>query len=170
MNRQIVQLFGLVTVLFALLVVFTSRWTVFEAAGLEDNANNRRPLLQEQRTPRGRIFASDGRTVLARSVPHGRGEDRTYSRVYPEDGLFAHAVGYSFLLYGRRGLERSRNDELAGKEDEFETILSGLRTASARARTWSPTWTWTASARRSPPSGAARAPWWRSSPPPARCG
>jgi penicillin-binding protein A len=121
-----VQLFGLVTVLFALLVVFTSRWTVFEAAGLEDNANNRRPLLQEQRTPRGRIFASDGRTVLARSVPHGRGEDRTYSRVYPEDGLFAHAVGYSFLLYGRRGLERSRNDALAGKEDEFETILSGL--------------------------------------------
>ncbi len=126
MNRQIAQLFGLFTLLFALLVAFTSRWTVFEAAGLEDNANNRRPLLQEQRTPRGRIYASDGRTVLARSIPHGRGENRTYSRVYPANGLFAHAVGYSYLLNGRRGLERSRNDDLAGKEDEFESILSGL--------------------------------------------
>ena len=110
MNRQIAQLFGLVTILFGVLVVFTSRWTVFEAEGLEDNQANRRPLLQEQRIPRGRILASDNRTVLARSVPHGRGEDRVYTRVYPERGLFAHPVGYSFLLNGRRALERSRND------------------------------------------------------------
>ena len=126
MNRQIAQLFGLVALLFGLLVVFTSRWAVFEAEGLEDNANNRRPLLQEQRIPRGRILASDNRTVLARSVPRGRGEERVYTRVYPERGLFAHPVGYSFLLNGRRALERSRNDELTGEEDEFESILSGL--------------------------------------------
>ena len=36
MNRQITQLFGLFAVLFALLVVFTSRWTVLEASSLED--------------------------------------------------------------------------------------------------------------------------------------
>jgi peptidoglycan glycosyltransferase len=124
-NRQIAQLFGLVALLFGVLVLFTSRWTVFEAEGLEDNTANRRPLLEEQRIPRGRILASDG-TVLARSVGRGRGEDRTYSRVYPQDGLFAHAVGYSFLLNGRRGLEASRNDDLAGEEDEFESILSGI--------------------------------------------
>ena len=126
MNRQIAQLFGLVTILFGVLVVFTSRWTVFEAEGLEDNQANRRPLLQEQRIPRGRILASDNRTVLARSVPHGRGEDRVYTRVYPERGLFAHPVGYSFLLNGRRALERSRNDALTGEEDEFQSILTGL--------------------------------------------
>ena len=62
MNRQIIQLFGLLAVLFALLVVFTSRWTVFEAQSLEENAANRRPLIEEQRIPRGIIFASDGRT------------------------------------------------------------------------------------------------------------
>ena len=90
MNRQIAQLFGLVALLFGLLVVFTSRWTVFEAEGLEDNTANRRPLLQEQRIPRGRILASDNRTVLARSVPRGRGDKRVYTRVYPERGLFAH--------------------------------------------------------------------------------
>jgi peptidoglycan glycosyltransferase len=125
-NRQIAQLFGLLTVLFALLVAFTSRWTVFEAESLADNDANRRPLLQEQRVPRGLILASDGRTVLARNRPHGRGEQRTYSRVYPQGGLFAHAVGFSFLLNGRRGLEQSRNADLAGEEDEFESILSGL--------------------------------------------
>jgi peptidoglycan glycosyltransferase len=125
-NRQIAQLFGLVALLFALLVGFTSYWSVLDANGLEENPNNRRPLLQEQRIPRGLILASDGRTVLARNQPSGRGEDRTFSRVYPEGGLFSHAVGYSFLLNGRRGLERSRNDDLTGEENEFESILSGI--------------------------------------------
>jgi peptidoglycan glycosyltransferase len=35
-------------------------------------------------------------------------------------------VGYSFIRNGRRGLEQSRNEDLAGQEDEFESILSGL--------------------------------------------
>ena len=126
MNRQIAQLFTLVAVLFGVLVAFTSRWTVFEAEGLEDNAANRRPLLEEQRIPRGIIYASDGRTRLAENTARGRGEDRTFSRVYPEGDLFAHAVGYSFFLNGRRALERSRNDDLVGEEDEFASILSGL--------------------------------------------
>ena len=40
MNRQITQLFGVVLVLFTLLVVFTSRWTVFEAKGLRNQTVN----------------------------------------------------------------------------------------------------------------------------------
>jgi penicillin-binding protein A len=126
MNRQIVQLFGLFTFLFAILLVFTSRWTVFEASSLEDNQYNRRPLIEEQKIPRGLILASDNRTVLARSRGQGRGENRTYTRTYPERGLFAHPVGFSFLRNGQRGLEASRNDELVGEEDEFESILAGL--------------------------------------------
>jgi peptidoglycan glycosyltransferase len=35
-------------------------------------------------------------------------------------------VGFSFIRNGRRGLESSRNDDLVGKEDEFESILAGL--------------------------------------------
>jgi len=61
-NRQIVQLFGLFTLLFAILLAFTSRWTVFEASSLENNPDNRRPLIEEQKIPRGVIYASDGRT------------------------------------------------------------------------------------------------------------
>ena len=66
MNASIGRLFGLVLVLFALLVGFTSRWTVFEAEALRDNDNNRRELLAEQLIKRGVIRADNGQ-VLARS-------------------------------------------------------------------------------------------------------
>jgi peptidoglycan glycosyltransferase len=125
-NRQIVQLFSVFALLFGVLVVFTSRWTVIEAESLADNPNNRRPLIEEQRIPRGLILASDGRTVIARSRGHGRGQNRIYTRSYPQGGLFAHPIGFSYIRNGRRGLELSRNDDLVGEEDEFESILSGL--------------------------------------------
>jgi len=125
-NRQIVQLFGLFTFLFAVLVIFTSRWTVFEADSLAENPDNRRPLIEEQKIPRGLILAADGRTRLAQNRAHGRGENRTYTRTYPTGGLFAHPVGFSYLKNGQRGLESSRNEDLVGKENEFATILSGL--------------------------------------------
>jgi peptidoglycan glycosyltransferase len=125
-NRRIVQLFGLFTLLFAILLAFTSRWTVFEASSLEDEPSNRRPLIEEQKIPRGLIYASDGHTVLARNRGQGRGENRTYTRTYPRAGTFGHPVGFSFIRNGRRGLESSRNDDLVGKEDEFESILAGL--------------------------------------------
>jgi penicillin-binding protein A len=125
-NRQIVQLFGLFTLLFAILLAFTSRWTVFEQDSLANNQFNRRPLIEEQRTPRGLIYADDGHTVLAKNRAHGRGENRTYSRTYPKGGLFAHPVGFSYLTNGQRGVEKSRNDDLVGRENEFASILSGL--------------------------------------------
>jgi penicillin-binding protein A len=126
MNRQIVQLFALFCVLFALLIAFTSRWTVFEAESLADNQNNRRPLIEEQQIPRGLILARDGETVLARSIPEGRGKSRIFTRTYPLRGLFAHPIGYSFITNGRRSLELSRNEDLAGEEDEFESLFAGL--------------------------------------------
>jgi peptidoglycan glycosyltransferase len=125
-NRQIVRLFVLFAVLFALLVAFTSRWTVFEAQSLADNQHNRRPLIEEQQIPRGLILARDGRTPLARSVPEGRGKNRTFVRTYPQGGLFAHPIGYSFITNGRRSLELSRNEDLAGQQDEFESLFAGL--------------------------------------------
>ena len=46
MNKPVVRLFGLVVVLFAVLIGFTSRWTVFEANALRENPANHRVLLQ----------------------------------------------------------------------------------------------------------------------------
>ena len=122
MNQAILRLFVLLVLLFALLVAWTSRWTVFEAEALQDNALNRRTLLEEQRVRRGVIRAADG-TGLARSV---RNADGTYSRRYPEAGLFAHAVGYSYTRIGQSALERERNDALVGDFGEVETLFDRL--------------------------------------------
>jgi peptidoglycan glycosyltransferase len=125
-NARIRQLFVLVVGLFALLVGFTSYWSVFDAEGLESNPDNRRLLLEEQRIRRGLIFAADG-TVLARNRVTGKGSQRFFERVYPTNDLFSHIVGYNFADRGRSGLERSHNDELTGETDEFETIVDELR-------------------------------------------
>jgi peptidoglycan glycosyltransferase len=119
MNRPIVRLYGLVVLLFALLVAFTSRWTVFEASSLRENSLNKRGLLEQERVARGRILAADG-SVLARSV---RGSEGTYTRSYPSGEEFAHAIGYSYTDLGQAGLERFRNDDLSG---ESETNLQAL--------------------------------------------
>jgi peptidoglycan glycosyltransferase len=124
-NRPIIRLYGLVVLLFALLVAFTSRWTVFEAASLRDNPLNKRAQLEQQRIARGEIRAADG-TVLARSV---QGAESTYSRIYPAGELFAQAVGYSYPLgEGRTGIESFRNAELNGETDTgLQKILDQLQ-------------------------------------------
>jgi peptidoglycan glycosyltransferase len=126
LNVQIRQVYGLFIALFALLVGFTSYWAVLDANGLEDNPNNRRALIREQTIPRGVIFARDGKTRIAVSRPERDNGTRVYVRDYPTGGLFAHPVGYSFIQNGRRGLEQSRNDALAGQRNEFESIFAGL--------------------------------------------
>jgi peptidoglycan glycosyltransferase len=126
LNRQISQLSLVFVLLFALLVAATSWSTVFGAEGLEENRANRRDLIEEQRVPRGLIFARDGRTQLARSNKRGRGRQAVYTREYPLRDVFSHVVGYSFVEFGRAGLERSRNDQLAGERNEFESIVDEL--------------------------------------------
>lgn len=126
MNRQILHLFAVTLVLFGVLIVFTTRWTVFEASSLEDHALNKRSLLEHQRVPRGLILASDGQR-LAVSKPEGRGRRRIYVRSYPTGELLAHVVGYSYIERDTIGLERSYNAALLGELGEFETILRELQ-------------------------------------------
>jgi peptidoglycan glycosyltransferase len=128
MNRPIVRLYGLVVVLFALLVAFTSRWTIFEASSLRDNKLNNRRLLQSERIDRGRILAADG-TALARSVRTGE----TYKRRYPTGEEFAHAIGYSYVDLGHTGLERYRNAPLQGEASSgLQSIFDQLQGHSNR--------------------------------------
>ena len=54
MNGPIAKLFTVVVVLFALLIVWTSRWTVFEASSLAANPLNKRTLVDALRIRRGR--------------------------------------------------------------------------------------------------------------------
>jgi penicillin-binding protein A len=129
-NLQIARLFTFIVVLFGLLVVFTSRWTVFEADSLENQSIdgqrvNQRPLLEQQQVPRGVIRAADG-TRLANNRKKGSGQTRIYERRYPQGSVFAHTVGYSYIQAGDSGLERYYNDQLSGQAEEFESLLDQI--------------------------------------------
>ncbi len=126
MNAQIAKLYGLIVLLFAVLIGFTSYWSVFDAEALKDKRVNRRPLLEELQVKRGTITADDG-TVLARSSREGRGAGRFYTRHYPQGSLFGHPIGYSFLDRGQSGFERFHDAELTGRKSEFTSILDQLR-------------------------------------------
>jgi peptidoglycan glycosyltransferase len=124
-NGPILRLFGLIVVLFTLLVVWTSRWTVIDAASLNRNPLNVRPLLAELHTKGGRILADDG-TVLAKPVP---GPGKTWNRAYPTGSLFAQAIGYSIPGEGRSaGLERFRAPDLRGAPRGLGSVFGPLTT------------------------------------------
>jgi peptidoglycan glycosyltransferase len=120
MNTPARRLYLFVTALFAVLVFATTWWTVARPNSLRDNPLNRRALLEEQRIHRGTIRAADG-TVLARSVKAPG--DIWVRRYSAADSETSHAVGYSYTTLGQAGLERYRNDELVGKNDDITTLL-----------------------------------------------
>jgi penicillin-binding protein A len=123
MNKQIVRLYGFVILLFVFLVAFTSRWAVLEAEDLEDEPDNRRPLIEEQQIERGTITTSDG-VLIAESERAGGG---VFVRRYPEPAAaFGNPLGYSFVDIGRTGIEESENDLLSGEQNEFASIIDQL--------------------------------------------
>jgi penicillin-binding protein A len=124
-NRQIIKLFGFIIVLFGILIGFTAWWSVFDAKELKASKWNHRPLYEQQQIPRGRILADDG-AVIAKSIPQGKGINRTYVRHYPMGELFGHPIGYSFIEVAQSEFEKYHNEELTGEESEFGTILNEL--------------------------------------------
>jgi peptidoglycan glycosyltransferase len=112
LTRQI-RLLGIgLMVCFGVLFVQLNRLTVFQAAELNDNPNNTREILRDFTRPRGTVTTADG-VVIARSVPSN---DRfELQREYPEGPLFAGITGYYSFTLGSSGVEKTYNDELAGR-------------------------------------------------------
>ncbi|MDX6584104.1 MAG: penicillin-binding protein [Solirubrobacterales bacterium] len=128
MNKPIIRVYAFVLLLFASLVWFTSKWTVFDSDELQAKTQNRRPLIEEQEIPRGSITTADG-VLIAESKPEGGGNHPVYVRDYPDDNpeAFGNPVGYSFVTAGNRtGIEASENDLLAGEKNEFASIIDQL--------------------------------------------
>ncbi len=126
MNAPIARLFVAVLVLFALLVAFTSTWSVFQAEDLQAKTENKRPLFEAQRIERGKILTSDGE-VIADSKRKGKGDSLRYVRKYPLGSLFGNPIGYSFLSEGQIGFERTQQDVLTGQSNEFVSLLDQVR-------------------------------------------
>ncbi len=125
MNAPIRRIYVIVLGLFAVLVAFTSKWAVIDADELDENPQNRRPLIEEQQIERGTISSRDG-TLIAVSQPTGGGPQRVFVRRYPAAALFGNPVGYSFVDVGRTGVELSENQLLSGDENEFASIIDQL--------------------------------------------
>jgi peptidoglycan glycosyltransferase len=122
-SAQITRLFAVIVLLFALLVFFSTRWTVIDASSLDNDSLNRLTLVAQLKIKRGRILADDG-TVLAKSVPAGGG---TWKRTYPAGSLFAQALGYSNVLLGSAaGLELSDGSYTRGLQTGLSSILGQL--------------------------------------------
>jgi penicillin-binding protein A len=123
MNRQITRVAVAALVLLAALIVATTYWQSWAAAGLADRQDNAIQRVAQFRIKRGEIFAADGRTYLARRVARKVQGKTLYFRRYPQGGQFAHVVGYSTQVRSRAGLERSMNDYLTASNANLSTVL-----------------------------------------------
>src|SRR5918995_6717606 len=125
MNPSIVRLYVLVLALFAAVVGFTAYWSSAAPRERRERKHTRRSLIEAQKVPRGTITTADG-TEVAVSVPQGSGEQRIFTRDYPQGELFGHPVGYSFVEFGQTEIERSENDVLIGRDNEFTSFIEDL--------------------------------------------
>ncbi|MEA2348447.1 MAG: penicillin-binding protein [Thermoleophilaceae bacterium] len=130
MNRAIIRVFIVMTLLFAVLLGVSSYrsvlWPILDPTGFaDDQSKNRRALLEEEIHPRGQILADDD-SKLAESRNEGTQELPRYVRQYPTGDLFAHPIGYSFLNCGRSELESFYNSQLTGAGNELSSILDAI--------------------------------------------
>ena len=116
MNAPIVRLYVGVLLLFALLVGFTSNWTVFDADELEAKTANKRPLLEARQIERGKIFSSDGE-LIAESLPEGQDESLAVRAALSGGRAVRQPDRLQLLHRGLLGL-RARRGEHPGRQRE----------------------------------------------------
>jgi penicillin-binding protein A len=112
-NAQIRRVGVTLMLLFGALFLQLNWLQVVRAEKLANDPRNTRVAVRDFSRPRGVIQTADG-VILARSVPSNDSFER--QREYPEKELFAHVTGYFSFTYGSDGIERSYNDELAGRD------------------------------------------------------
>jgi peptidoglycan glycosyltransferase len=122
-NRQIIRLTYVALGLVVALVVMTTYWQTWAAAGLAARQDNSIRRVAEFSIDRGLIFSFVPRKRLARNrerVVDGR---TLFFRRYPYGPLAAHVVGYSTVGRSRTGLERSLNDYLTAANSNLSTVF-----------------------------------------------
>jgi peptidoglycan glycosyltransferase len=122
-NKQISQVGVVALVLIASLIVGTTYWQTWANAGLADRQDNAIRLVAQFSVKRGKIYAADGKTLLATNVVQKRQGQTLYFRRYPTGPLFSDVVGYSTRTRNQTGLERSYNDYLTGSNANLDTVF-----------------------------------------------
>ncbi len=138
MNTSLHRLFVAVLVLFLILGMSTTWFTVLGAQALNNDPRNTRALYHEYAIPRGAITASDG-TVLASSKQSD--DAYKYDRVYSDGTLYAPVTGYfSVVSRAGGGIESAENSLLTGQNDalwwqRFKSTFTGQATPGATIET-----------------------------------
>lgn len=100
--------------LFGLLLVNVTYLQAVRAENLRDRTDNARSLYQEYDRKRGSILV--GGTEVAYSKPTD--DPLNYLRVYNQGKRYAHVTGF-YSLFDASGIERERNDVLAGTDERL---------------------------------------------------
>src|SRR6266498_1839411 len=136
MNKQVSQVGVAALVLIIALIVGTTYWQTWANAGLADRQDNAIRLVAQFSIDRGKIYAADGKTLLATNVKKKVGGQTLYFRRYPTGPLFSDVVGYSTQTHNQTGLERGYNDYLTGSNANLDTVfhktLDKLKGATVR--------------------------------------
>jgi len=115
MNRQIRFLGAGLLVCFVALFIQLNNIQLYGQERLENDPLNTRDIIRDFGESRGIIATADG-LVVARSVEVGGQLQR--EREYPEGDLYGHVTGFFAFDFGADGLEKTYNDELAGRTAE----------------------------------------------------
>ncbi|MEN8234044.1 MAG: penicillin-binding protein 2 [Actinomycetota bacterium] len=118
---------------FALLAAMTVWIQAFAGPDYRDDPRNPRLTAWRVGRERGAIIASDG-TPLARSDPNPA-DPQTFARVYPASDEYAHTVGYVSVLFGSRGLEKTRGSDLVShRASTISGVLNAVLGGDPRPR------------------------------------
>ena len=123
MNRRIVRVTYVALGLIGVLVVMSTYWQTWAAAGLADRQDNAIRRVHEFTIDRGLIFSFEPRRRLARNRERVIDGKTLFFRRYPYGPLTAHVVGYSTVGRSRTGLERSLNDYLTAANSSLSTVV-----------------------------------------------
>jgi peptidoglycan glycosyltransferase len=123
LNKQVSHIGIAALVLLSALIVGTTYWQTWANAGLANRQDNDIRLVVQFTIKRGKIYAADGRTLLATNVTNARAGRTLYFRRYPTGPIFSDVVGYSTQTRNRTGLEQSYNDYLTGSNANLDTVF-----------------------------------------------
>jgi penicillin-binding protein A len=126
MNKQISRIAIVALLLLASLIVATTYWQTWAPGSLAAKQDNAIQRVAQFRINRGKIYASDGKTVLAQNFKKKSAGQTFYYRTYPTHGLASQTVGYSTVGRSRAGVEREENSYLTASNANVGTIIQKL--------------------------------------------
>ena len=116
LGRPIVNVAVVLSLAFGALAGAAGYWGVVRGPELARAPSDAAVIAASRTVPRGRILDRDGK-VLAKNATDANGE---LYRVYANDAV-SPVVGYASRRYGRAGLEKSYDAELAGLSSDTAT-------------------------------------------------